>query len=416
MGSGGTHATRPTMDTTPHGGRPREGPTHVRYDAVVVHDPDATRTTSYLVRSAESLCMASSDSTDIAFGCQVVSYGDVGGAVEQAVRAEAAGFDTVTVPDHLFHPRDSDEFLVDPPWEAFTALGAIAQRTDEVRLMPGVTDSVRRHPTELAHAAVTLDQMTDGRAGLGIGAGEAFNFVPIRDIDWDDPFTRFREAVTVIDGLWGSRADDPFSFTGEYFDIEDAHMGLKPAQEPRPPLWIGGYGPSMRGLTGAVADGWFPWVYSPAAYEADLQRVLDVAADRGRDPDDVARAVMVPTTVYDDADEARRASVERNRTTLALRPPLLDRMGYGDIADDTPIMWQMRFDDEQEAQLLAAAERIPDEAVDEISVSGDPERAIERIEAFRDAGVDNLVLIPVGDFEETMSHYEEEIIPYFAGE
>ncbi len=78
-------------------------------------------------------------------------------------------------------------------------------------------------------------------------------------------------------------------------------------------------------------------------------------------------------------------------------------------------MWEMAFDDKQERQLLSAAERIPDEAVDEVCVSGDPERAIERIEAFTDAGVDTLILIPVGDFEETISHYEETIIPHFQG-
>lgn len=352
--------------------------------------------------------------TDLTFGCQVVSYGDVSATIEQAVRAESAGFDTVTVPDHLFHPTGSSEFLAEPPWEAFSVLSAIAQHTDRAMLMPGVTDSVRRHPTELAHSITTLDRMTDGRAGLGIGAGEAFNFAPINDLDWTDPYTKFREAVSVINGLWASTPDDPLSFAGEYFDLEDAHMGLKPMQQPRPPLWIGGYGPSMRGLTGAVADGWFPWIYAPDQYEADLQRVLDVADDRGRDPESIDRAVMVPTTVSDDASEARRTGIERNRTTLALRPPLLSEMGYEDIAAETPLMRDMGFTDEQQAQLLSAAKRIPDEAVDEISVSGDPERAIERIEAFREAGVDNLVLIPVGDFDETMAHYERKIIPYFA--
>jgi alkanesulfonate monooxygenase SsuD/methylene tetrahydromethanopterin reductase-like flavin-dependent oxidoreductase (luciferase family) len=359
--------------------------------------------------------MTQTDAVDVTFGCQVVSYGDVPGSIEQAVRAETAGFGAITVPDHLFHPTGTEEFLVEPPWEAFTVLGAIAQRTDEATLMPGVTDSVRRHPTELAHIAATLDRMTDGRAGLGIGAGEVFNFAPIKDLDWEDPYTRFRECVTVIDGLWNSRPDDPLTFEGEYYDIEGAHMGLKPVQEPRPPLWIGGYGPSMRGLTGAVADGWFPWIYSPEAYEADLRKVLDVAEERGRDPASIDRAVMVPTTVYDDNDRAREASIERNRTTLALRPPLLADMGYEDVADDTPLMREMAFDEEQTSRLLDAAERIPDDAVDQIAIAGDPERAIERVEAFVDAGVDHLILIPVGDFEETMDHYEEEIIPYFEG-
>lgn len=360
--------------------------------------------------------MSESLANELAFGCQVVSYGDPDRAVERATRVEDAGFDAVTVPDHLFHPTGSDEYLVDPPWEAFSVLGAMAHATEDVTLMPGVSDSVRRHPTELAHVTATLDRMSDGRAGLGIGAGEAFNFAPIEDIDWENPYARFRECVKVVDGLWKSTVEESLSFSGEYFELDEAHMGLKPVQDPRPPLWIGGYGESMRGLTGAVADGWFPWVYSPSEYEADLQKVLNVAESRGRDPDDIARAVMVPTAVSEDGDEAREAGIERNRVNLALRPPLLEDMGYEDIAAETPIMWQMAFDEEQERQLTAAAERIPDEAVDEICVAGSPERAIERIEAFREAGVDNLVLIPVGDFEETMRHYESEIIPYFREE
>jgi alkanesulfonate monooxygenase SsuD/methylene tetrahydromethanopterin reductase-like flavin-dependent oxidoreductase (luciferase family) len=316
------------------------------------------------------------------FGCQVVAYGDVAGAIEDAVRAERAGFDVVTVPDHLFHPTDSDEFLVDPPWEAFSVLGAIAQHTEAVQLMPGVTDSVRRHPTELAHVGATLDRMTGGRFGLGIGAGEAFNLAPIED-------------------------------DGAFYEIEDAVMELEPVQQPRPPMWVGGYGESMRGFTGALADGWFPWIHTPDQYEADLQDVLSVARNRGRDPERIDRAVMVPTAVAEDGDEAREAAVERNRTTLALRPPLLAKMGYEDVAEETPIMFEMAFDEEQERRLLAAADRIPDEAVAEITVAGTPEEVIEDVERWIRAGVDNLVVIPVGDFEETMTHYEETVIPYF---
>lgn len=172
----------------------------------------------------------------------------------------------------------------------------------------------------------------------------------------------------------------------------------------------------MRGLTGAVADGWFLWIYSPDQYEADLQQVLAVAEERGRNPDDINRALMLPATVSDDGDEARAASIGRSLVNLALRPPLLADMGYEDIAEQTSIMWQMAFDEGQVNQLSAAAERIPDEAVDEICIAGDSEDVIDHIEAFRDAGVDNLMLIPVGDFEETMHHYESTIIPYFEGQ
>ncbi|GAB7021141.1 LLM class flavin-dependent oxidoreductase [Halostagnicola bangensis] len=357
--------------------------------------------------------MVETESNSLQFGCQLVSYDDVHGTIQDAVRAEAAGFDIITVPDHLFHPTGSEHYLVDPPWEAFTVLGAIAQHTDDATLLPAVTDSVRRHPTELAHATATLDRLTNGRAGFGIGAGEAFNFEPIEDIDWTDPFTRFTETLEIVDGLWNSRADEPFSFDGEFFTLEDAHMGFEPVQEPRPPIWVGGYGPSMRGVTGALADGWIPWIHAPDQYEADLERILTVMDDRGRDPNAIDRAVMIPTTVSEDHEAARRLAIERNRTSLALRPQLLTKMGHEAIANDTPVMFDMSFDREQKRKLDAAARRIPDEAVDRVTASGDPERVIDQLESFVDAGVDHVVLIPVGDFDETVSHYEETIIPHF---
>lgn len=81
--------------------------------------------------------------------------------------------------------------------------------------MPGVTDSVRRHPTELAHVTATLDRMTDGRALFGIGAGEPFDFAPIDDIDWSAPFARFSEAFTVVDGLLTSTPEEAPQFEGD---------------------------------------------------------------------------------------------------------------------------------------------------------------------------------------------------------
>lgn len=352
-------------------------------------------------------------STHPRFGCQVITYGDVTGTIAAAKRVESAGFDMLGVPDHLFHPSDSDEFLTEPAWEAFSVLGAIAQETESVELWPMVTDSVRRHPTELAHVTATIDRLSEGRAGFGIGAGEAFNFSVIGDIDWSDPFTRFVETVKIVDGLWQSTPENPLTFEGEFFQLTEADLGLKPVQRPRPPIWIGGYGHHMRGFTGAFADGWIPWVMTPETYEADLERIVRVAKDRGRDPSRIDRAVMVPANVGPDADTAWEEGIERNRATLALRPPLLERMGYEKLAAESPLIREMSFTESQQKQLLEAAAKVPDEAVDEAIIAGDAERAIERIEDFVAAGVDNLILVPIGNFEETMTQFEETIIPYF---
>lgn len=354
--------------------------------------------------------------TDLNFGCQVITFGDVPGTIEAGKRVEAAGFDQLGVPDHLFHPGGEDGFMAEPAWEAYSVLGALARETSDVELWPMVTDSVRRHPTELAHVAATIDHLSNGRFGFGIGAGEIFNFSVINDIDWSDPFTRFVETVKIVDGLWESSFDDPFGFEGDYFELEETALRFKPIREPRPPIWVGGYGYHMRGFAGAFCDGWIPWVMTPDVYAEDLPRVLDVAEDRGRDPEQIDRAVMVPANVGSDHDAAREEAIEANRVNLALRPPLLDRMGYEDIAEESPLIREMAFSPEESEQLRQAANTIPEAAIEEAIIAGDPEAAIEQIDDWVDAGVDNLVIIPFGDFEETMDHFEETIIPYYQGE
>lgn len=351
---------------------------------------------------------------DVRFGCQVVSYGDEQATVDRAVAADRAGFDAVSLPDHLFHPTGTEEYLTDPPWEAYTVLGAIAAETERATLMPGVADSVRRHPTLLAHATATLDRLSGGRAALGLGAGEAFNLAPVAEFDVAKPYTRFRETLAVVDGLWRSTPDDPLTFRGEFFELSDAHMGLEPASDPRPPVYVGGYGPKMRTLTGREADGWLPWIYDAASYATDLERVLDAAEEAGRDPDDVTRSVMLPTAVSEDGAAAERAALDRSRVNLALRPAILANLGYPELAEAAPVMREMAYGDEQRERLGEVAAQIPDDAVREIVIAGTPEQAIEQIEAFVEAGVDFPILVPVGEFETTVDHYAETIVPAFS--
>ncbi|MFB6136196.1 MAG: LLM class flavin-dependent oxidoreductase [Halobacteriaceae archaeon] len=343
------------------------------------------------------------------FGCQVAHYGDVAGTVELAVAVEEAGFDAVSLPDHLFHPTGTEDFLADPPWEAFTVLGALAAETESVELLPGVADSVRRHPAVLAHTVATLDRLSGGRTALGLGAGEAFNIAPVPDFEWAPAYTRFRECLDVVTGLWASTADDPLTVDGECFHLDRAHMGFEPERDP--PVYVGGYGPKMRALTGRRADGWFPWIHAPDPYAADRERVDAAAAEAGRDPDDVAGMLMVPTCVSEDGAAAREAARERTRANLALRPALLAALGHPDLAEAAPPMREMAYDPDQRERLTDVAGRIPDDAVDEVVVAGTPEEAVADLERFAEAGVTFPVVIPVGDAAETLSHYEETILP-----
>jgi len=345
-------------------------------------------------------------------GCQVVTYGNVNRTIKYSMLTEKCGFDVVSFPDHLFHPVHG-RFLREPAWDVFTILGAIGVRTSRVRLLM-TTDSVRRHPAVIAHEIATLDQITNGRIILGIGAGELFTFAPIKDIIWDKPFTRFKEAISVIKGLWASTREDPFTFKGEYFKLEDAFLGLKPIQKPHPPIYIAGYGPKMRRLVGKIGDGWVLWMSSPRVLKNELKEVEEAARKYGRSLDDIDVAVIVQTAVLEDSDEAWKIVSSRVRLSLPMRAELLKALGYEDLAKEALQTWETGFTKEQVERIASLAEKIPMDAVKEVSVAGAADEAIEQIERFKDAGVNLLIALPMVDkFEETIKEYRRKIIPYF---
>lgn len=124
--------------------------------------------------------------------------------------------------------------------------------------------------------------------------------------------------------------------------------------------------------------------------------------------------VMLMTAVLGDGDEAWRRVSARVKAALALRPGLLRSMGYGRLADESLNLWRCRFTEEENRRLLELAERIPEEAVREVSVAGTPEEAIGHVERFVEAGATLILLIPIAAvFEETLRNYSEKIIPYF---
>lgn len=351
--------------------------------------------------------------SELDFGCQIVFYGDVEKTVRYSIMVEECGFDTVTLPDHLFHPVSTEEIFTEPPWEAFTVFGAIASKTEKVDLMPAVADTVRRHPALLAHTIATLDQMTDGRTMLGIGAGEAFNITPVKDFKWDKPYTIFREYLKVVKDLWTSEEEDRVNFEGWYFHLEDAYLGFKPHQKPYPPIYIGGWGEKMRTFIGEKADGWIPWVHTPKQYEQDLKTIIESARDAGRDPKEIDRVVMLPSVVLSDHEKAQQIAKPRSKTMFALRSSLLKKSGYPELAEEIDDGWKLSYQENKNREIRNISKKIPDEAVSEIMLAGDPSSVREQIDRFVEAGVSRLIIVPVGRYEETLKKYKNEIIPYY---
>jgi len=348
------------------------------------------------------------------FGCHIITYGDIPKTVEYAILAEKSGFDAVSLPDHLLHPVEETIFR-GHPWDAFTLLTAIGMRTERIKLMPGVSDVLRRHPATVAHIVSTLDQLTKGRAILGLGAGEAFHLDPIPDIKWNDPVGRLREGIQVIRKLWESKVEQPAFFEGKYFKLRNAYMGIKPVKEV--PILVGGYGPKMRRLIGELGDGWIPWIESPETYRKSFEDIKAHANRAGRNPEELIGAAIIFTSVSKDGERAKEILASRTKMTLLLRNRLLRALGYEELANEAFDMCRMSFEGENVKRLLELAERVPDEAVEAVTVAGTPEEAIEKIEEYRKSGVSFFIALPpLANFEETLSIFERKIIPYFREE
>lgn len=345
-------------------------------------------------------------------GFQGISYGDVDATVQWARKADEAGFDLIAMPDHLFHPV-SDVFLSKPAWDVHAMLGAAAVSTSRAKLMPVVTDTVRRHPATTAHFITTLDRLSHGRAVLGIGAGELFNFEPLGDVGWTKPVKRLREALKLIRALWTATRENPASLDGEFFPLTRGWLGLLPVQLPHPPIYIGGYGPRMKLLTAELADGWLPWLETPETYRMGAETVDAEAVKAGRDPKELGKALeifVVPTT-----DEAEISKiVERAAIGLAIRHDLLANMGYPELANESVDVLRANFNAADFRKINSVAARIPKEAVRQVIVSGKPDQMIQRMEDFRKAGVKTLIAIAGSDvLYQTVAVFREQIIPYF---
>lgn len=214
--------------------------------------------------------------------------------METAQCAEALGFDSVWVADHLlFDLVPPDDRLVGP-WECWSLLAALAAVTTRVELGSLVTCLSFRQPPLLAKMAETIDEISGGRVILGLGAG--WNDLEYRAFGYptDHRVSRFEEALTIIHALLH---DGQVDFVGQYYQVQDCVLRPRGPRPHGPPIMIGSTGPRMVRLAARYADSWNAWASeiknSPAGMPR-LQTAVDAAcAEVGRDPRTLERTATV---------------------------------------------------------------------------------------------------------------------------
>jgi F420-dependent oxidoreductase-like protein len=279
-------------------------------------------------------------------------------------RAEAAGFETLLRSDHyLSFPGPDDN----PTTDAWTVLAGLARETTRIGLGVLVSPVTFRHAGTFAKVVATVDEMSDGRVEVGVGAGWNDDEHQAYGLPFPDIAVRavmLEETLEILRGLW--EGDDGWSFAGQHWQVEGGRFRAKPSTIParaargerRPRILIGGSGtPRSLRIAARFADEFnisSAHVDKVAATFASLDRELEAV---GRDPKTVVHSAMIGTLIGRDADEV--AGRERD---------LLGAFGVDDGGED----WL----DERKTRWI----------------HGTPDEARAMIRRYADAGVERIML------------------------
>jgi G6PDH family F420-dependent oxidoreductase len=280
--------------------------------------------------------------------------------VENAKRAEDAGFGHVLISDHI-HPWVDAQGHSPFVWGV---IGAIAEGTERIQLGTAVTcPLIRIHPAIVAHAAATAQALMDGRFFLGLGTGENLNEHVLGD-KWpraDERLEMLDEAIDVIRALLGGEYE---TFRGKHYTVEQARLYDAPKQPP--PIIVAAKAEHAAKLAAAKGDGTMN-----TKPDADIVKVFKDAGGSGPIYGKVAGAFAASE------DEARRIAKERQPNSA---------MG-GDLS--TEIALPRDFE--------AVAELVREEDLEGSLVFGtDPGKWREKIDEFDAAGFTHVALHNVG--------------------
>lgn len=186
-------------------------------------------------------------------------------APELAVRAEALGYESVFVPDHVVvpvtfgsrYPGTPDGRFPYPPdtglYDPLVLLATVAEATSTIRLGTAVYLLALRHPLVTGRNVATLDVLSGGRVLLGVGVGWLAEEFHTLGIDPRSRFSRAEEAAQVLRRLW---TESRPSFTGRHFSFEPVHFEPKPLSAPHPPILFGGDSDAALRRALRFGDGW----------------------------------------------------------------------------------------------------------------------------------------------------------------
>jgi FMNH2-dependent dimethyl sulfone monooxygenase len=310
------------------------------------------------------------------FGVRLAVQGEMGApgagfdyAKTMTLEAEALGFDSAWLPDHVINAHMTKKT---PMLECWTVLSALAVLTNRIRLAGHTFNNSLRNPAVMAKMAATLDVISGGRVIYSLGSAWFKHETSSYGLPFDDHdmrVTRLREALEIAKALW---TQDEVSYDGHFNTLKDAYLEPKPVQKPHIPIWVPGDSEATRRLAADIGDVWLTYSKSP---EVIAEWMADMTRRRGGQ-----RLPMAVSTV----------------SLAGLPQPDVDR-------------WSVLYAKEREHRF--AKPPTPQDVLDE-NLWGTKEACIERVRQYEATGVEHLIIQPIPPLE-GMQYFAREIMPAF---
>ncbi|HSP10197.1 MAG TPA: LLM class F420-dependent oxidoreductase [Candidatus Dormibacteraeota bacterium] len=332
----------------------------------------------------------------------------------------------LTAADQLEIAQTAERLGYDSVWaaeaygsDAATVLAWLAAGTSRIKLGSGIFQIPARSAAMTAMTAATIDNLSGGRMLLGLGTSGPQVSEGWHGVRFGKQLQRTREYVAVVRM---ALAHQKVEFHGETLELplpdgpgKVLKLTVRPVQD-RIPIYLAVLGPKNVALAGEIADGWLPVFFSPEHTAALRVPLEEGAARAARTLESFRICPNVNVMIGEDEDVARNAM----RPMLAL---YVGGMGSREQNFYNRLVSSYGFEREaQQVQELYLAGRkneamlaLPDELIDAVSIAGKPEHARKKLRAFRDAGVETLIVSPMA-FDNDERKEQLRLIAELAGE
>ena len=242
-------------------------------------------------------------SPKLTFGCSL-GVEDYWNVAEFARKAEALGFDRISMGEHLMDGNPPRPTVLNLP-----AMAAAAGATSTIRVMTGIVIVPLYDPVLLAKMVATVDVISGGRLDFGIGiSGQRGTQVEF-DAVGVSVRTRGRrtdEMLELMKRLW---TEEKVAHQGRFFSLDDVTLLPFPQQKPHPPIWVAGRSEAAMRRAALLGDGWYPYLFTVRRLKASHDSIRQLAGEAGRDLEAFHWGLNQPTSIGPDREEAFAVAV-----------------------------------------------------------------------------------------------------------